>query len=93
MNISHINIARAQQVLRKYNTTASLIDTEWDIRGELVDNCVYARLVTDKNEKFCLGTASLCWDHEDILEMIEAVTKINNCLAELSEIDPALVKG
>jgi len=91
-NISKINLARAVQVLRKYNTFAAVVDGFWDIRGGLVDECVYARFTADNKNKFCLSTAALSWDQDDLEEMISAVNRIKDCLEELREIDPELVR-
>jgi hypothetical protein len=87
-----LDIVRAQQILRSYNTVAIYTASGWDIRGDLVDECVYARLSADADNKFCLVTAALTWEKNEVTLMLEAVDKINKCLTELAEVNPELVK-
>jgi hypothetical protein len=92
-DVSNIDLQRAKQVLLKYNTSAVMRDGYWDIRGGLVDVCCYARLSADASNRFCLSTAALAWQSNDIPEMIYAVTEINKCLSELREINENLVRN
>jgi len=88
-----IDASRAVQTLRKWNVESKWSMTEgWTLSGGIVDECVYSRLAVDKNNQFCLYTASLCWDIEDLDEMIEATKKVKDCLYELANINEDLVK-
>lgn len=91
--VNSIDISRAVQILKRYDVVASWNSNKgWTLSEGLVDECVYARLTVDKEDRFCLYTASLCWHSDDLHEMIEAAVKINECLEELAQINENLIK-
>ena len=92
-NVSRLESTKVIQTLSRYNTKAELDENgDWMISGELVDLNCYARLAADSNNKFCLVTAGVLWDHAELSELQESINIIVRCLTEINEINPELVR-